>query len=304
MKKIVFVLLLATIFVSACGGDDEGSVSEGPFVGGSNGIALSFVEGAPYQEFAAGQDIPIKLLLKNNGEHDVANGNIEAKLFGVDLNSFSLESGWTVVNSPLIGVKKGFLEEGSEKIVDMGTMNYVGDVSNQLDTKLYSKICYPYRTSASIKVCVSSKEVEDSGGEVICEVEGDKISEGSVSSGPVQLISFTEQFEGVGKLAFKLAVENQGGGQVFSKDSSCESVDTVEGNLEEDKIYLTMPEDITCFFIEGDETNAGYVRVGGNVITCHMDVENTGSTFERNINVLLDYRYVESTSVDLTILED
>jgi len=303
MKKIIFVLLLVTVFVSACGDDGNVVTNEGPFVGGSEGVAVSFVEGAPFGEFVAGQDIPVKLLLKNNGEHDLAEGSIEAKLFGVHLPSFSLDAGWAVVNSPLIGVKKGFLEEGSEKIVDMGVLNYVAEINNPVETTLYSKICYPYRTSASVDICVSSKEIEDSGGEIVCDIAEDKLVEGGVSSGPVQLASFSEEFEGVNRLAFKLTFENQGVGQVFSKDSLCESVDTVEGNLEEDKVYLTMPEDITCFFIEGDESNEGYVRVGGNTVTCHMDVENTGSTYERNINILADYKYVESTSVGLTILE-
>jgi len=291
------------MFISACSSDGDVVVSEGPFVGGSEGVAVSFVEGAPFGEFVAGQDIPIKLLLKNSGEYDLAGGSIEAKLFGVHMPSFSLDAGWSIVNSPLIGVKKGFLEEGSEKIVDMGVLNYVAEINNPIETTLYSKICYPYRTSASVNICVSSKEIEDSGGEVVCDIAEDKLVEGGVSSGPVQLTSFSEEFEGVNRLAFKLTFENQGVGQVFGKNISCENIDTVEGNLEEDKVYLTMPEDITCFFVEGEESNEGYIRVGGNTVTCHMDVENTGSTYERNINIFADYRYIESTSVDLTILE-
>jgi hypothetical protein len=303
MKKLFVALLMAVVFISGCGGDDTVAPGEGPFIGGSEGILLSFVDAAPSLEFVAGQDVPVKLLLKNNGEHDLAEGNVEAKLYGVHMPSFSLDSDWKTVSSPLIGAKKGFLEEGPEKMVDMGVLNYVADLSNPIDKTLFGKICYPYRTRASVDICVSSKEIEDAGGEVVCSVAGEKIVSGGVSSAPVQLTSFTETFEGRDTLVFRLALQNSGIGETFDKDVACAETESLEGNLDQDKVYLTMPEDVTCYFVEGEESNEGYVKLGGTTVTCFMEVENTGSSYERSIDVLMDYKYIESTSVDLRILE-
>ncbi len=303
MKKLFVALLMAVVFISGCGGDNEVPTGEGPFIGGSEGVLVSFVDSAPSYEFVAGQDIPVKLLLKNNGEHDLAEGSVEAKLYGVHMPSFGLDSDWKSVTSPLIGAKKGFLEEGPEKMVDMGTLNYVAEISSPMETTLFGKICYPYRTSASVELCISSQEIEDSGGEVVCDISGEKVVSGGVSSGPVQLTSFAEQFEGRDRLVFKLAFGNSGTGELFDKEISCSDTESIEGNLDENKVYLTMPEDVTCFFVEGEESNAGYVRPGGSPTTCYMEIENTGSSYERNMEVLMDYKYIESTSVDLRILE-
>lgn len=303
MKKLFFMFFIALFLISSCTQDGDTGISEGPFVGGLEGLSLSFVEGAPATEFVQGEDIPIKLLLKNNGEYDLESGVIETRLYGVHMPSFSLSSDWLIVDSAINGIEKGLIEEGVEKIIDIDELNYILAVDGFVESTLYAKVCYPYQTKASIDFCVSSKEIEDSSVESVCEITGEKIKSGSVSAGPVQLTSFTETFEGRDKLTFRIKLENKGSGDVYTLETNCSGLGTASDILIKDKVYIILPEDITCFFLEGEESNEGYVKLGGTSLSCYMDVENTGSNYRRTIEIFVDYKYIESTSIDLSILE-
>ena len=303
MKKLFFMLFIALFLISSCTQEGDTGISEGPFVGGLEGLSLSFVEGAPAIEFLQGEDIPIKLLLKNNGEYDLEPGTIETRLYGVHMPSFSLSSDWIIIDSSINGIKKGLIEEGVEKIIDIGELNYILTVDGFVESTLFAKVCYPYQTRASIDFCVSSKEIEDSGIESVCEITGEKVGSGSVSAGPIQLTSFTETFEGRDKLTFRIKLENKGSGDVYALESNCSELGTALDILIKDKVYIILPEDIICFFLEGEESNEGYVKLGGTSLSCYMDVENTGSNYRRTIEIFVDYKYVESTFVDLSILE-
>ena len=109
MKKLFFVFISALLLISSCGnGEEPGADSSGAFVGGVNGISFSFVEGAPFNEFAAGQDIPVKISLKNGGEYDLVSDSLEVRLWGLDMGAYGLSSDYKKVNSELRGLRKGF----------------------------------------------------------------------------------------------------------------------------------------------------------------------------------------------------
>jgi len=301
------MFVVATLLISSCNGEDEEISVSTAYVGGVEGVSLSFLEGAPINEFVVGGDVPVKLLLRNEGEHDLDENSIEVRLWGVDMASFGLSSNYVSVDSSLRGVQKGLIEEGAEKIVDMGTMNYGGTVVTSLDVVLKSDVCYPYTTSANLNLCMSSGAIENVEEEAACSVGGNKVVSGSVSSGPVQLTSLTEQFEGSNRLVFKFKVENSGNGNVYRTGSSCTDLVTASNQrLNEDITHVTLPEDFLCFFSEGDESNEGDIKLGPGAektLTCYVEVENQGFSFERNIDMSLEYKYIDTSSVDFTILE-
>ena len=57
--------------------------------------------------------------------------------------------------------------------------------------------------------------------------------------------------------------------------------------------------------MEGVESNEGDIKLGvsGKTLTCYTSVENQGFSYERNIDVSLDYKYSKTDSMDLLILE-
>ncbi len=307
MKKLFLMFVLALVLISSCNGEDEEISASTAYIGGVSGVSLSFLEGTPLDEFVVSEDIPVKLLLRNEGEYDLDENSIEVRLWGVDMASFGLSSDYVSIDSSLRGVQKGLIEEGAEKIVDMGTMNYDGTVVTSLDVVLKSDVCYPYVTNSNLNLCMSSSAIENVEEEAACSVSGNKVVDGSVSSGPVQLTSLTEQFEGSNRLVFKFKVENSGEGNVYRPGSSCSDLVTASNQrLNEDIIHVTLPEDFLCFFSEGDESNEGDIKLGSDAektLTCYVEVENQGFSFEKNIDMSLEYKYIDTSSVDFTILE-
>tara|TARA_Y100000310_G_C20682149_1_gene816627 strand:- start:734 stop:1660 length:927 start_codon:yes stop_codon:yes gene_type:complete len=307
MKKLFFVFIFAMVLISSCGGEDEPQTeTSSAFIGGTNGISFSFVEGAPLNEFAAGQDMPVKISLRNDGEYDLASNSLEVRLWGLDMAAYGLSSDYKKVSSELRGIEKGLIEEGAETRLDMGTLNYDGTIVNSLDVTLRSEVCYPYKTRASLNFCISSSAIENVGEESTCDIAGNKVASGSVSSSPVQLNSVTEQFEGSNNLVFKFNIANSGSGKVYKSESSCtELIDAPTQRLNEEIVHVTLPEGFSCFFMEGAESNEGDIKLSDSekVLTCYLEVENQGFSFERNVDLILDYRYIETSSVDFTILE-
>ena len=303
MKKIIILLALA-LFIAGC--DKEVAEGDGPFIGGVDGVAISFREGAPLTEFNQGEDIPVKVLLKNNGEYAISSGTSFVRLYGVKHDSFGLAPEYKAVTGDLRGAEKGFLEEGGEQEVDFGVLNYNLDVRGKVDQTLRAKVCYPYRTEARVNACISSRRISETGADEVCSVDGEKLVGGSVSKGPVQLTSFTEKIIGTDEVAFTLTFENQHTGTAYSKDGVCEDFDDPTKVITHDGVVFIdlFPEDIVCSFV-GEDANSGVVNIkdGPKNLVCRMPVDSsTGSNYPQDVTVTADYKYVEGTEVPLTVL--
>ena len=317
MIKKVFPIIFSFMLLIISGCNEEVAV-DGPFEGGTGGVSLSFVEGAPISEFSEDQQVPIKVKLKNNGEYDIPENSIQVALYGLAMEDYSLTSSYISVPSGLMGIRKGLIEEGAEISVDMGILNYVRDLSTSyIERNLRSKVCYPYKTVASVSACASSREIEESGGEKVCNIGQDRIKfvsgndyTGSqlVSSSPIQVTKFIEELEGTDKVKFKIDIENKGVGQTYMEDSDCSMVDTspVIRAEKEDKVHFkVLPEDVTCISYDGSQGNEGYVKLdlGKRTLVCTMPVENNGANYEREVTIYLDFKYMQSISKQLTILQ-
>lgn len=301
--RSLFLVFVVMLLISGCSGDEV--VEDGPFVGGSSGVSLSFVEGAPISEFSVSEEVPIQIMLKNNGEYDLPLNSAEISLYGLKMSDYGLSSDYKVVEGGLLGIKKDFIEEGAERIVDMGTMKYSGSVTTSLDDiNLKAKVCYPYRSEARINTCALSRSIISSGGESVCDIEGEKYSPTRSSSSPVQITSFTEALSGSSEVMFRIEVENRGMGNVFANNAECSSLD--RNTLDKDKVYYRIEqEDVVCTSFDGIESNEGYLKLntGKKTLICSMPVEDSSSGYTREIAIFLDFKYVESTSKDLIILE-
>jgi hypothetical protein len=302
MKIVFLIFMTALLFISGC--QEEIVIEGGPFVGGNSGISLSFVEGAPISEFSVTESVPIQVILKNNGEYDLPAESVEVALYGLRMSDYGLNADYSIVNGGLLGIKKDFIEEGSELLVEAGILKYSGSVSTSSDFNLKAKVCYPYKTEARIEACALSRSIISSGGEEVCDVLGEKYSKTRVSSSPIQITSFTEGLIGTNDVLFKIEVSNLGNGDVYQDTSECSELATA--TLEKNKIHYKIEQsDVVCTSFDGIESNEGYLRLtdGRKTLICKMPVENTGAGYTREIAIYLDFKYVESISKDLTILE-
>src|SRR3989344_345995 len=210
MNKNYLVILFLTLALFIYGCKTPTEKSEGPFKGGNVGVDVSFVEGSPPSSFNQDQTVPVKVAVKNNGENDLGTGVVKAKIFGIITENFGLTSGYKAADGPLRGISE-FIEEGAEREINLGNMNYNLDVVNFKTFNLRSQVCYPYQTKSHITTCVSSTQIKETGKE-ICSTEGEKITKGSVSSGPIQITSLKEETRGADQIVYNIEIENKGNG--------------------------------------------------------------------------------------------
>ena len=302
-KKILLVLLtISLLVIFGCKQQQEGS---GPFIGGIKGIDAGFSPNAPPSQFNEDQEVPVKITLVNNGEFNVDSGLVEVQLFGVNRPIFGLNDQYKPTEGVLYGVDQ-FNTQGGEQQVDFGVMKYTQKISNEEDFNLKAKVCYPYTTYAQIKACVSSVSIEEGKGDQVCTIEGEKVVKGSVSSGPIQVTSFKQEFRGADIVLFNMNIENKGIGKVYKEDSICSDLDDAIKRADSENIIHVkiIPEDVKCRFL-GATSSEGDIRLdnGIKLLTCQQAVQGTGSNFEEKVAIELSYKYIDSASKSFKIFQ-
>ena len=306
MNKFYFLVIISIglLFISAC--DNSSTGISGPFKGGTDGLEISFVDSAPPSSFNQDESVPVRIKIKNNGENNIAAGEAKVKLFGVYLPSFTLDSNYLPSEGAIPGISE-FIDDGGEQEIDMGELKYTRDIFNSNEFTLKAKACYPYMTKSQIETCVSSVSIEESGGDKVCSISGNKVTGGSVSSAPVQVTSLTEEFRGANQILFKVKVENKGDGEAYDLSKSCEDLenDVTRGSSKGIINVEVLPADFVCSFLDG-ESNTGTIRLGtdqGKEFTCRMNVEDADANYFQGVNVNLRYKYTTIGDTSFTIYE-
>ncbi len=312
MNKIILIFLVAlVILVAGCQNGTGPTVGDGPYVGGNDALAVSFEEGMPPSEFGEDDVIDVRVKVVNEGEYETPENTIKIKLFGVAPTEFeTLDFEFKEVPSSLFAVEKGIFDVGGEAFVNMGQIDYSGTINQQFyDTTLFTKLCYPYQTKADIETCVTSKRIEDSDAETVCNYQSANLGSGTVSSSPVQVTSFNEELRGLSQVSFKIGFENEGTGNVYSRNVTCEDIDSLTAQQEKNKVYVKLnnidPEKISCNFPLGSGVE-GYLTLAEGqekVLVCIMDVDQTTS-YTQGLDIAIDYRYTDTTKKDIRIISN
>lgn len=303
MRKyfVIFFLITLLLTVSACKKDTK---QTGPFKGGINGVEISFLPTAPPSEFNSRDTVPVKVLLKNKGERDVAEGEAKVQLFGIHYPSFGLSEEYRQTSGKLIGISE-FVTEGGEQQVDIGVISYNKEIINFEEFQLKARVCYPYSTKAQLNVCISSLNLEQGGAEKVCSVSGEKLGKNDVSSAPIQITRVTEKLRGSDQLLFDISIENKGKGLPYRNSMECSDLnDAIKKSDNENIVVVKVPEDIKCSFL-GETASTGELRLteGKKILTCRRNVPETGSNFEQKLTITLEYKYVDTTTKSIKIFE-
>jgi|APSaa5957512576_1039674.scaffolds.fasta_scaffold35953_1 hypothetical protein len=315
MRKIILTLLvLFVVFATSCTGDDDTPTSESPYIGGSNGLGLSFEATAPLAEFTQDDEVDVRLKVINRGEQELLENTAKVKLYGVSPTEFNtLSFDYFNVESSLFPAEKDIFEVGGQATVDMGKIDYNGLISSgYIERDIYAKICYPYKTKANVEACITSQRIEQSGSANICSHQGEKVKDGFVSSGPIQITTFTEEPRGVDEIIFRIGFQNKrytdnNKGQVFSKDAGCEDMESSFGSVQHDgKIFVKiLPETALCSFSNG-QYSEGFLTLNRGeekMLVCTMQVEGD-SEYIQGVDIEVDYNYIDSTTTKVKILSN
>jgi hypothetical protein len=306
MKKTSFFAIIAVlIFLIGCAGGGEQIEITSPFIGGTTGVVADFVD-LRSEIFDGGRDpFDIILKLENMGEAEVAKENVRIKLSGINPAEFGkLEEQLTASPDDDLTAKmkdaQGNILPGAPVFVEFKELNHISPITGgQIDLPLRADLCYLYSTKAVSKICIRQNILNPTP-EGICEITGAKPIFNS--GAPIQFANFKESARSKDKIGFSFDVTNVGGGDVFAKETLCDS--TARKN--KDSVYVKVETNLPGLSCTGLETHGktaeGYVTLfgGTKIVTCTQTIA-TRTDFEQIVTLDAEYDYEEYKQTSITV---
>lgn len=304
----VFAILLVLILVSGVKGCEKGGkISTGAYVGGTDGLAVSFVADEPPAKVLDNNQDPfsITLSIENNGEYDIPKGGVIASISGIPKTDFSMAS-LDAKSTNVIEGKHRVGEEVVEGVTDelrFVEARYKYDLNANLLQNMRVDVCYLYQTEGLAKLCLKKNPaVRDE--EDICRVNNEAADLES-SSAPVKITNLRERSAGESEVLIMFDVENVGAGSVYppnaftekcsgqdkNKDRLSISVKSVAGNIQ-----------VKCATL--GEKSSGEIRLVNNkkTVSCKASTSNLQETaFESPFSIELKYFYKVSLYKEILI---
>ena len=303
-KKIIAVFLLVSVlFLVGCKQETQGTSQINPFIGGTNGLLISFQKDAPPAEVFDSKNFPfdVEVKLKNDGEIDVKKEDVVVKIKGVSPGDFGLTDSNFVKSSTedIAGTKKdaqGTVIDGLTTYVTFSNFIYQGKVAGNTQFPIWAEVCYKYGTIAQSELCV--KENLLSSDDKICKVtEKKKIFN---SGAPVQIIEFEESARGKDKLAFTFTIQHKVKGDVYRQGTKCD-----QNRVNENKVWINVDTGIPgteCAGLSEGTATSGYVVLyeGERVIRCSQPISTT-SDYVKQVRIDLTYDYLDDISTNIIV---
>lgn len=305
MKKIFMVLAVVfVLFLAGCE-SDETPTSETPFLEGTTGFLISFLEDAPPQEVYDGGVFPFEVVvkLKNDGEWGVAADDVLVTISGIDPTEFGLQP-VDLVKHPDENLEatykdaEGNLVEGTSTYVSFPGFNYQGQITGNFPLPIRADVCYRYGTEAVSKLCIK-KDLTDTSERSLCIVTEEK--QVFSSRAPLQITSVKESVRGKDMVGITFKIEHKGNGEIFQQGSDCDTT----GIVFENKVWVEVDSKIPgtkCTGLNEGTDTTGYITIygGERTITCTIPADSP-SDYEKAIDINLIYDYREDMTTQLLL---
>jgi len=297
---LIALLFVGLMFVSGCSKKTTETTGSA-FAGGSRGLDVSFISGAPPKEVFEKTGFPISISIENKGESDVT----DAKLYigGIDVNSFNITQTLPVSVPILTAVRKSgtTITPGTPQIVTLTSEGYQYDIPGDTDFTMIARVCYPYSTNAIAKACLKENIVKQSIGSEVCEVSGSLNSESS--GGPIKITSVKEVPMGESKVGFQITVENVGGGTPYI-GTDCQNLEFtalnkligISGTIAGTAIDCNTGDDTTS------DSGEVYLADGkATILFCSYDITGVTSAVEETLTITTTYNYLSEAKQSFTV---
>ena len=324
MRKEVFVLVLAlALVVAGCKpGQTTTTSSSTPFVGGTEGLRVTFVDNAPPKEVLdnprAGDasqvmKFDVALRLENVGEQDVTTANIKTTIGGIYPTDFGkqvseLQNVYANTKLPnvaqLDGVRKdpeGDKLPGGTEEVTFKDLGYLKSLQGNNVFPLQADICYKYTTKAVSNFCMRQDMTRLTPG--VCAVKGPKTVFSSGS--PIHVSSLDESVGGRTKVILKFKISAVGTGSFFMPDQgTAGSPNCPKGDFRSENFVRvtvnTGVDGLTCSGFSGTPPS-GNVRLsnGEASVTCIQD--NVRIDALQNVNLQIEYNHLVTASTSILV---
>ncbi len=303
MKQYIILILIAGLILFAAGCDGTPTHRDVAFIGGTTGLLISFEEGAPPREVydSGDHEFEIVVKLKNDGEYTVPKEKVEVRITGIDPVEFSKTPTDMIKrpNEDLISKYKGpegDIYEGITSYVVFSGLNRKQPLVASAPYTVRADVCYNYQTKARAMICIKPGMYDREGD--LCRINEKKPV--SNSGAPVHVTDFEQRRGGENIFVFTFNIKDSGffKGSLYGKDTNCEET---RGN--ENRVFVTVSTDmggLSCDRLAGG--TSGYVTLHGGTTTvrCTFRPERTG-TFEKPIDIRIEYDYLQSISTPLLV---
>ena len=225
---LVMILSFSLLFIIGCSGGMAGNNEIGGFIGGTNGLRMGIVEGAPPSVVldASANPFSVIISLENVGEANVGLGTdnplLIARITGIDCTNFGFTSGQAIqsINQNLDSAKRNY--DGSEipgaiTYVNFDNLVYQPDLSADLSLVIRAEICYDYESYVTTTFCMKSNIFNSWDDNSICTIRESKPVGNSGS--PLHVTRVEEAPINNNTVQINFFIEHVGNGAFFQRSS-------------------------------------------------------------------------------------
>lgn len=303
LRFLSAVIVIA--LVSAC--QQQAGVEGGtPFIGGQQGLEVSFEANAPPSETFDGGSAPFDIVVRarNLGEYALPKEKVSVSIMGLNPAEFGKTASDLIKNPPEELVPRRKDVQGNVVESNIVTTSFQGLNHNEkitgtaLTFPIRAQVCYGYGTIAAAQLCVRSNILNPMAGG-LCELSGAKAVYNS--GAPIQVEELVESPRSQNKIGFTFKIKQADAvGKLFEKGSNCDT--SVRGK--EDRVYVDVRSqagDIECSGLSGGtKASNGFVQLfeKTKTVTCTQAIAVPGDyMLPITIELTYDFRSEASTQV-------
>lgn len=323
MKKILLIaLIMVSLVLAGCGNSSENYTNTKTFVGGTNGVVMTFEQSAPPAEVIKGEEFNVVLILTNKGEFSIPADTAEKngyslKLKGFSPGDFSVDSTDLEITGTSVGEALPAAEINPDTgetidpydtyvtIPDGKTLLYKGGVSGNMEYPMTVEMCYYYETNAYGNLCVK-ENLQDSTDTDVCTIGGAK--DVTSSGAPVQIRNLEEFSGGSNKIRFNFEIYNANANTKISSMFG----DCTEAYNKDDYVFIEISTGLKgtleCNGLSkntvGEGVADGEVKLsdGARKITCSQEIDSSEQgDYIKTISVLAKYKVQQSINTKVLI---
>lgn len=225
--KYLAILAIIGIFLTACTGN-TGPTNNAPFIGGSEGLSMDFVGGAPPDEIFDESQMPfsVNIVVENVGESKIAANDAFARLVGVNGATFGVDDLTDLhdyMDDNLRGAAK--LIDGTSVPGDITSfiippgdklLKYVPNLLGTDEIVLRAELCYKYQTRSTTQICIKDQTLDTLNNDKICSVN--ELKNPQNWGAPIHISELQEFPQGKNNIGVKFKIEHVGTGLFFDKN--------------------------------------------------------------------------------------
>ena len=311
MNKVMLLfvgVLLVLSFGCSSSTNNTTTASSGAFIGGTKGLDLSFLSGAPPDSvFDNNYSFSVNVKAENVGEWDVPKDKATFTMTGINPSDFGLTTA-DMTKHPDDDLSKtqkdpnGNVIQGGISNIEFSSLEYASSVNGQVQFNLKAEACYAYGTKTQTQLCVAKDLLNKNGEQGVCNPNEIKNVENS--GAPVQVVSnsFHESVIGSNKISFDFNIKHVGLGSVYEPTSAC-NADVNHRN----KVYVKVMDpglgQLSCSGLDGGALE-GLVTLynGERSVRCTLTVDSDKlQDYEKVLNMELTYDYKDSVEKSLIV---